>query len=380
MKVLISLTYFTPHKSGLTVYAEKLAFALATRGHAVTVLTSRHLPELPVEETVRGVHILRLPVAFRLSKGVIMPSLLWRAWRLVKEADVVNLHLPQFEGAYLALIAKIMHRALVATHHSDLTMPSGWLNRMAGSAARLANRITAGLAQRIVHNTQDFAEHSSFLSRYLYKVKVIPPPIVVEEISKEQAESFRVKHGIRDDQVIIGMAARLASEKGVEYLVAAMEDVLQVYPTARVLFAGEFQHVIGEEAYRDHVMPLITKLEGHWTFLGVDSSAERTAFYQICRVLILPSLNNTESFGMVQVEALRCGTPVVASDLPGVRQPVMQSGFGELVPVRDSKTLASAILRVLEKYPGKVDARAYTSQFAPEKVAQAYEALFEGLI
>ncbi|MFO7663968.1 MAG: glycosyltransferase, partial [Chloroflexota bacterium] len=96
MRVLIVLTYYRPHTSGLTIYAERLAKGLVRQGHEVTILTSRYSRHLPREETVDGVHIVRAPVLFRISKGVIMPTFGFLAWKLVKQADVISLHLPQF--------------------------------------------------------------------------------------------------------------------------------------------------------------------------------------------------------------------------------------------------------------------------------------------
>ena len=74
MKILLSVTYYRPHVSGLTIYVERLAEALVKRGHTVTVLTSHYEHDLPREELTDGVRVVRVPVAFRLSKGVIMPS------------------------------------------------------------------------------------------------------------------------------------------------------------------------------------------------------------------------------------------------------------------------------------------------------------------
>lgn len=379
MKILISLTYFSPHKSGLTVYADRLSSALAESGHEVTILTSRHIPGLPGFEQVNGVKIFRIPVWFRISKGVLMPGIIWRAWDLVREADVVNLHLPQFEGGLLALFAKLNHKKLVVTYQSDLEMPRGIINKVAGAVTGLINKLTTSLADSVVQMTQDFADHSKFLQEFKTKVQIIPPPIVVEKITDDDLLAFRQKHKINNQQVIIGMAARLASEKGVEYLVEALSEVLDVYPKARVLFAGEYQHVIGEEAYRDRIMPMIDQLGEHWSFLGVDSQKDRAVFYKAINILVLPSINNTESLGMVQVEALMSGTPLVSTDLPGVRQPAIQSGFGKIVPVKDSKALAKAILECLDKYSGKIDASSYTSSFSPQNVAEAYVALFRSL-
>ena len=173
------------------------------------------------------------------------------------------------------------------------------------------------------------------------------------------------------------MAARLATEKGVEYLLEAMPEILKQHPTARVLYMGQYQNVIGEEAYYQKLAPMIAELGNHWTFLGNLPAAELTAFYQKCEVTILPSINRTEAFGIVQVESMSCGTPVVASDLPGVRQPVKLTGMGRLVPPVDSHALAQAIIELLdhpESYQG--DVNAVIKQFAPQRIAEEYEQLF----
>ena len=75
--------------------------------------------------------------------------------------------------------------------------------------------------------------------------------------------------------------------------------------------------------------------------------ADLAAFYAAIDCLALPSVNSTESFGLVQVEAMLCGTPVVASALPGVRQPVLVTGMGEIAPIGDAAGLAAALAKVL---------------------------------
>src|SRR5215831_16152475 len=101
MRILIALTYYRPHVSGLTIYAERLARGLARRGHAVTVLTSHFSPALARRESVDGVEIVRVPVASKLSKGVIMPLFPFYAAAAVARCDVLNVHMPQFEAALL---------------------------------------------------------------------------------------------------------------------------------------------------------------------------------------------------------------------------------------------------------------------------------------
>jgi len=90
LRILIVLTYYRPHTSGLTIYAERLARGLAARGHQVTVLTSRFNRSRPIEALEDGVRVVRAPVLFRVSKGVIMPTFGWLATQLVREHDVVS--------------------------------------------------------------------------------------------------------------------------------------------------------------------------------------------------------------------------------------------------------------------------------------------------
>jgi len=379
MRILIVLTYYQPYKSGLTIYAVRQARALAGLGHQVTVLTSQYDVSLLQEEMDHGVRIVRLPVAFRLSKSVVMPSMPIKAYQLISESDIVNLHVPQLDSALVAILAKMSGKPVVLTHHCDMRMPPGVVNQLAGWAAKISNVISANLADVIIHNTRDFAEHSPFLKRYLDKLVVIQPPIEVNPVTQDEIQAFRKKYHITQDQVVIGMVARLGAEKGVEYLAEALPRVIQSITGARVVYVGEYQNVPGESAYREKLLPMIEELGQHWTFLGVASELEKAAFLHLCDVLVLPSVNSTESFGMVQVEALTCGTPVVASDLPGVRQPVRETGWGVIIPPRDSDALADAILNILKDgIPiNKDKVAAMKVHYSPEAVAGEYINLYQ---
>lgn len=382
MRILIVLTYFSPYRSGLTMYAERQARALAQLGHDVTVLTSRYKPELPRIESDHGVKIVRMPVAFRLSKGGIMPGLPIKAWQLIKEADIINVHVPQFDAALIALIAKLQKKPVVMTYHCDLSMPRGLVNQIAGWAVRQAHKITAFFADFIIHNTQDFAENSLFLQKYMDKVEVIPPPVVVETVSQNEVTDFREKYEIKTDQKVIGMVARLAAEKGVEFLVQALPDITRAVPNARVVFVGEYRHVIGEEAYRDKLLQQVREFGDNWRFLGTLSESEKAAFYQVCDVLVLPSVNSTESFGMVQVEAMMCGTQAVATNLPGVRAAVQSTGMGKIVPARNPKSLAEAVVKILENemtFDANVAVQ-LKQKYAPETIAKAYLKIYRTLL
>lgn len=381
MKILISLMYYRPHYSGLTIYTERLARALARRGHQVTVLTSRFDANLPEEEYRDGVQVIRPWVMARVSKGVIMPSMPVWAWKIIRQVDIVNPHVPQPDAAVMTTFGKALGKPSVLTYHCDLQLPEGFVHYLANQGSHFTNFISAHYADAIVTNTLDYAESSAFLANYLDKVHAIPPPIEINEIDLGILEAFRSKYAIKPEQRIIGMASRLATEKGVEYLVKALPEVLRKFPTARVLFAGQYQDVLGEEAYAKKLAPLINELGEHWSFLGVLPADEFSAFFHETEVTVLPSINSTESFGMVQVESMTCGTPVISTDLPGVRQPIKLTGMGKIVPPRDSDQLSKALIEILADptaYHG--DHELVRNQFSPDAIAIQYETLFNQLL
>jgi len=380
MKVLIALTYYRPHTSGLTIYAERLARGLAARGHHVTVLTSQFDRQLPRIERLNHVRVVRAPVMLRVSKGVIMPTFGCLANRFTLWADVLSLHLPQFDAAGIALRGRLLHKPTTLTFHCDLQLPAGIFNRVVNTVIDTANLAAGALADAIVSYTQDYASHSAYLSHFQNKVRIIPPPVEMDVPNPVDVATFRERWGT-DGQRVIGMAARLATEKGVEILLNALPRVLERYPNARVLYAGQYQNVLGEEGYARHLRPHFERFRDHWTFLGVLDPQEMAVFFSACDMVVVPSLNSTESFGLVQVEAMLCGTPSIASDLPGVRVPPQSTGMGEVVPTGDSRALAEAIIHILDNHKryvrphGEIEA-----MYSTRRTAELYEELFEELV
>jgi glycosyltransferase involved in cell wall biosynthesis len=380
MRVLIALTYYRPHVSGLTIYAERLGRALVRRGHRVTVLTSRFDPSLPARESLDGIDIVRPWVALRISKGVIMPDMGVWATRLALSHDVLSIHLPQFDAPGITLRGRLLGKPAILTYHSDLSLPPTAFNRLANGVVNVANAAAASWADAIVAYTRDFAEHSPYLSRYLPKVRVIPPPVEVGNATPETVQAFRRTHHLEGHKVI-GMAARLATEKGVEYLLEAAPTILEKYPGTRFLFAGQYENVLGEDAYARRLAPLLTALGDRWTFLGVLQPDAMAAFFRSCDLTVLPSINSTESFGLVQIESMICGTPVVASGLPGVREPVRLTGMGKIIPLRDPSALAEAALEVLANRSKYVQpAGKIAEMFSPDATAIQYETLFREIM
>jgi len=213
-------------------------------------------------------------------------------------------------------------------------------------------------------------------------------------VRKARIDAFQKKIGEAD--FVIGVAARLAREKWIEYLLEALPAV-RCHPGLRagihqnkqwipdparndidvkVVIAGPMEPV-GEDGYKRYIMELVRKHRDDVVFLGEVKPADIGSFYAMCDVLVLPSVNSTEAFGMVQVEAMLCGVPVVASDLPGVRVPVKKTRMGSVVPIRDPEALARAVVAVLknrELYT-KIGQEVKKS-FSPEKSEKAFVDLF----
>ena len=379
MKILVALTYYRPHVSGLTVYVQRLSEALVQLGHSVTVLTSQYERSLPREEEIRGVRIQRVPVLFRISKAVVMPTIGFEATAQVLKHDVLSLHLPQLDAAGIALRGRLLNKPTVLTYHCDLRLPAGLVNRIGDIVVPIANRIAVAVSDRVVAYTEDYAKHSPLLAGKMHKVSVILPPVEVAERDEGRLQAFRARH-LPDGSPVIGMASRLATEKGVEILLRALPRILERHPNTHVLFAGQHEDVLGEADYARRLAPMLQQYADHWSFLGVLAPREMVSFYNMCDVTVLPSLNSTESFGLVQIESMICGTPVVASELPGVRQPVAMTGMGRNARIGDPYDLAAAILQVIENpedFSG--NSAEIERKFSPQETAHAYLRLFEEL-
>jgi glycosyltransferase involved in cell wall biosynthesis len=382
MKILTVLTYYRPHTSGLTIYAERLARAFVQRGHEVTVMTTQYDPSLPREEIMDGVKVIRVPVAARVSKGVLAPTFGLVATKLVWEHDVVQLHLPQFDAPGVALRARLFGKPAILTYHCDVQLPKTFFNRIVNKVVDFQNNMAGMLANHIVTYTQDYADNSPYLSRFASKLTPILPPVELPDAAPEAVSAFAETHLIKQRNPVIGMAARFASEKGVEVLLDALPIILKKYPKAQVLFAGTYQNVMGEQAYSDRLMPRIREYEmqGHWKFLGNLDPIQMSAYYPNLDVITVPSLNATEAFGLVQIEAMINGVPSVPSALPGVRRPVQMHNMGVVSEIGNAQSLADAILEVLDnkdKYRG--DPETIKKTYDPETVVIAYEKLFAKL-
>jgi glycosyltransferase involved in cell wall biosynthesis len=375
MKVLATVTYYHPHWTGLTVIARRLAEGLAARGHTVTVLTSRHQRDLPRHEEINGVQVVRVPSVGRVSRTAVMPFFPVALARLTAGNDVVHLHTPMPESLFVVAQARMLGRPTVITHHGDVVMPAGVANGVIQRTMDASIGLAMRLADGIVVSAADYARHSAFLAPVAHRIDGIYPPVALPGPQPAAVHAWRQELGLAGKR-LVGFAGRFVEEKGFDFLLRAAPLVRRRLPDAQFVFAGDTD--IAYERFFDRCRALVEASDGAVTRLGLLRDPQQMAnFYAMCDVFVLPS--RSDSFAIVQVEAILSGTPLVTTDIPGAREVVRATGAGRLVPPRDPAALADGIVEVLRNpgpyQPGPGVVR---TVFDPDRSIERYEELLLG--
>lgn len=348
LKILIALQYYVPHRTGLTLYVQRIAEALARRGHQVTVLTARYDMDLPRDEQViNGVRVIRLWAPIRVSRGMVMPAYPWAAWKLVQMHDVVSLHTPTLETALYGVYTWLLRRGFLITHHGDLILPAGMFNRFVSWFIFQLYLIAGRCAHHIIAYSNDYADNSYYIAPFRGKTSAVYPPIAIPTPNPQRVEVLRDQWlgGTNGAARVIGYCGRFVEEKRPDVLIRALPLIQQKYPGTKIVFAGQYR-LKYEHFYARH-QDLIRRHKDSLIFLDLISDEQEVAnFYAACDVLALPS--DTECFALVQVEAMRCGTPVVSTNIPGAREVVNVTGMGEIAPPGNFQAFGEAIVRVLD--------------------------------
>lgn len=375
LKILICLQYYFPHRTGLTMHVQQVAEELVRRGHDVTVLTARFNNDLPRDESMHnGVRVIRLWAPIKISRGMLMPAYPWAAYLAMREADIVSIHTPMAETALIALLAKLAGVNVVATHHGDLVLPEGLLNRVIQGTTFAFYKYMAQNAAQLIAYSQDYADHSYYLKPFRDKVKVVYPPINIPEPQPEQAAALRAKWQ-HEGGPVIGYSGRFVQEKRPELAIKALETINKEYPNARLVFAGEYE--IPYEDTWQRQQHVVQKYNDQLYFLGLIEDHQTLAnFYAACDVVVLPS--DTECFALVQVEAMLSGTPMVMSNIPGGRVPVQVTGMGKLAEPGNADSFGQAVLDILAHPADYHYAREHIETcFSFQETVNRYEATFQ---
>lgn len=362
-KILIILNYYMPYISGVTEYARLAAEMLVKEGYDVTVLASNHA-NLPKYEIINGVKVYRAKVLLKISKGTVSLEYIMLAKKLAKEADIVNLHCPMLESGLLSLL--IPKQKIVTMYHCDVNLPKSILNNFIVKIMDLSHLICLSRSARIGVTTVDYASHSRVAKKYTNKMMGVTAPI---------KEYFPDKTEKQKNVQIIGFCGRIVEEKGIDVLIKAFEIIKKQRSNVELQIAGDYKSVAGGSIYPMLKQYIEEKKISDIHFLGKLPEEEMAKFFSRLDVFVLPSINSLEAFGMVQIEAMRCGAPVVSSDLYGVRTIVQNTGAGLVSKRGDYQNLAECVMNVLdnkEKYAKTVEEveKVYSNKLWGEKYKQ----------
>ena len=362
--VVVALNYYAPYVSGVTEAARVAAEELVARGGRVLVVAGRHDATVPARERIRGVDVLRTPVALRVGKGIVSPTYVPTVVRHARRARVLHLHLPMLEaGPVVAAVRGAV--PVVVTYQCDVTLPPGALNAAQTWALDRSHAVALRRADAVCVTSEDYARSSRLWSAMAGRTVTVPAPAL---------ERTGGRPAFRDgDGPHVGFLGRIVEEKGLEHLVRAFRTL---GPDARLLIGGDFRKVAGGSVV-ERVRAAIGE-DPRVRLLGFLDDDRLPDLYASLDVFALPSVNSLEAFGIVQVEAMMAGVPVVASDLPGVRMPVRHTGFGRVVAPRDEPGLAAAIEDLVAHPPDRArGAEQARARYGLDEVVAAHVRVFE---
>ncbi len=373
LRILLVLQYYRPHRTGLTLHVQHLAEAMAARGHHVTVLCARHDRRLPKRSIENGVHVVRLWAPLRISRGMVMPGYAVELWKQLGRCDVVGVHTPMLETALVGLLAERRGVGMTITHHGDLVLPPGRAARAIEAVVLAFHRIGARRAAATIAYSDDYLTHSRYLDASATSSRVIAPPVLIPVPEPRRSGQLRASLAPEGGPLLL-FAGRFVREKRPDLAILALVEVRRQHPTARLVFVGEHE-IAYENTWHDH-RELVRRHADALTFLGlVDDARYLADLYAAADVLVLTS--DTECFGLVQAEAMLCGTPVVMTDVVGGRVPVTATGMGRLATPGDASSIASAVLDVLEHRDDLVlERREVASRLDLDETMQRYERAF----
>jgi len=331
---------FPPYPGGTGNVCYHNACELARLGHHVTVFTAA-LKDAPANEFIEGFQVKRLKPLIRVGNAPLLPSLLGQ----LRGFDLIHWHYPFFGGELTALAACLYRIPLVITYHQDVFL-SGSLALIEKILRPTLSRVALRSARRVLFTSLDYGQASYSRPLLMGRERLIgelPNGVDTARFSPgDFPAELRQQLNLAIGDKVILLVARLDRAhyfKGVEVFLAALAGLES---NVKGVIVGEGDLRTG---YQQRAQEL--GLAERVIFAGRVAEAALPDYYRLAQVTVLPSLTMGEAFGLVLVESLASGTPVIASNLPGVRTVVAAPDAGLLVEPGDAAGLAQAIRQIL---------------------------------
>jgi phosphatidylinositol alpha-mannosyltransferase len=377
MRIALVSPYDFPYPGGVTKHITNLAESFRQRGHPACIIaaSSRGTSGLAPNVIRISSFVAPVPYSGSVARVNFSPFLACRVRALLQREtfDVLHLHeptAPTLPGVVLWQARKLSPQtALVGTFHAyreQRAWPYDW-------ARPVFRRIVNCLDGRVVVSQAARDYISSYFPGHY---RVIPNGVDVTLFGDPSLEPLAQF----SDGLNILFVGRLEPRKGFGYLIEAYARVKVVLPQARLL-------VVGPYTVHDR-LPFERELRrlrlGDVHFVGYVPDEELARYYQSSHVFCAPSIG-FESFGMVLLEAMAAGTPIVASDIEGYRTVVSHQVEGMLVPPKDAVALADALTYLLQRPDlrramgarGQATASRYTWDLVADRVLDYYHDVLE---
>jgi len=380
MRILFCNYEYPPLGGGGGVVNAQLAEELAKR-HEVTVLTSQGLG-LAREEICSGVRVVRVPVFFRnLTAAANFPSMLAylpmgiRAGRrlLAQEAfDVINTHFVLPTGPVGDALSHFFHIPnVLSVHGGDLYDPSKWssphrhrlLRRWAQRLLRRADRVV-GQSRNTLDNVSRY--YDDRLPTQLIPLGISRPP--------QRNPANRAAHGIEPEALILATVGRLVARKAVDQLIELL-SALGAQAHLLIIGSGPLEQALREQASARQVADRMH-------FMGQVTDDKKFSLLNMADLYV--STSQHEGFGLVFLEAMACGLPVVCYDHGGQTDFLQEGLTGHVVPLNDQQAFAKACHHLIENQADRqamgAENLARVENYFIDQCASRYEALFDEVI
>lgn len=329
MRILHVYKDYHPVLSGIENHLRVVAREQAERGHAVTVLVTNPAGMQTSVREEEGVQVIR---ASRMTTVASTPlSLSLFSQLRQQKPDIVHLHFPYPLGEVSQWLVG-QGQANILTYHSDVIKQAGIL--------KLYNPLLKRILQsmdRIIATSAPYIQSSPYLRPLADRCTVIPLGIDIERFSQPQSQNVKTLHARYPGPLLL-FVGRLRYYKGLHYLIEAMKHI---HATLLVIGTGPEAANLGEQAYLAGVADKVR-------FLGDISDDNLPAYYQAADLFVLPSSHRSEAFGIVLLEAMAAGTPLISTELStGTSWVNQHDTTGLVVPPRNPDALTQAINSLL---------------------------------
>ncbi|HYN89217.1 MAG TPA: glycosyltransferase family 4 protein [Ardenticatenaceae bacterium] len=335
MRVALVSPYDYPYPGGVTEHISELDRQLRRMGHRVKIIASSSIEDADLDENIIRVSKTIVPVPYSGSIGrlSLSPQLLLRVRDILlrEPFDIIHIHEPTIPLLSLAVL-RASRSVNIGTFHAY---------RQGSATYEISQRFLRPFFDRLHGRIAVSQAARDYIGAYFPgDYRIIPNGINVARFANDAVQPVARFSG--DGKLNILFMGRLETRKGFRYLLRAFRSVKAAVPQARLLVAGAYS----KEDKRSFVQYARHFHLHDVKFVGYVSGDEKPCWYRTAHIFCAPS-TGFESFGLVLLEAMASGVPVVASDIAGYRD-VLQDGVqGDLVPPEDEEALAEALIRLL---------------------------------